>query len=122
LSKEIKEYLKTVNAFLAKEHTPEQKAAFVLNMKTRIRFYQHERMIHLIVTALFAILTLLLLISSSAEYFEYLMLAVSFTVLLVPYIFHYYFLENSVQNLYKLYYRLQEGVQGEVQEEKPAVS
>jgi len=108
LTKEIKAYLLSVTTFLAEEHTDAERLKFANDMHTRICFYQHERLIHFIVTALFAVLALMLFISASAEYFEYLMLAVSFLVLLIPYVFHYYFLENSVQKLYQLYYKLRE--------------
>ena len=39
----------------------------------------------------------------------FLALSVLLLVLLVPYIAHYYFLENSTQELYKVYYSLISG-------------
>jgi len=36
------------------------------------------------------------------------LLSVLFLCLTVPYVMHYYFLENSVQALYKLYYEAKE--------------
>jgi hypothetical protein len=45
-------------------------------------------------------------------------LAVLLLILLVPYIKHYYFLENSVQTLYKYYDQMYEKVYGITQEEK----
>jgi hypothetical protein len=105
MTQEIKAYFLTVNAFLSEEHTPEEKTSFKNDMRTRISFYQHERFIHLLVMALIALLTLMSFIAT-AWHTEFLPLAALFLVLLVPYIFHYYFLENSVQKLYKLYYKL----------------
>ncbi len=72
-----------------------------------IRFFQHERLIHLIVTVLFAILTL----GSFAtflltQFLPIIVLFILFLLLLVPYIFHYYRLENGVQKLYGLYEEL----------------
>ncbi len=66
-----------------------------------IGYFQHERLIHLIVTCLFALLTLLeiflfLLAPSSAVV---ALLALS-AALLLCYIAHYYALENGTQKLY----------------------
>lgn len=71
---------------------------------TQVSFFQHERLIHLIVTATFAILTLIAAaIYFIAEYMPALALIVLFLILLVPYIGHYYTLENEVQKMYGQY-------------------
>lgn len=73
-------------------------------MLVQIGFMQHERLIHLIVTVLFAILLFVSLgIAVSAAIPAFLLLTLLILVLLVPYIAHYYFLENSVQKLYVIY-------------------
>lgn len=74
----------------------------------QIQFFQHERLIHLIVTALFALLTILSLFVSLLLPKQPVLLAldVLFLVLLIPYIFHYYRLENGVQKLYEYYDKL----------------
>lgn len=70
----------------------------------KISFYQHERFIHLIVTALFATFSLIsfffTLINPSLGL---LLLCLMFIVLLIPYILHYYLLENNVQKMYVQY-------------------
>ena len=71
---------------------------------TQIGFFQHERLIHLIVTVLFAILTFICVgtyIISGAIYV--LALIGILLVLLVPYIMHYYLLENETQKMYDQY-------------------
>lgn len=72
--------------------------------KTRIEFMQHERLIHLQVTLAFAVL---LFISMGIAYcrpnLEILIVMLLLLVLLVPYVYHYYILENGVQRWYKLY-------------------
>lgn len=71
---------------------------------TQVSFFQHERLIHLIVTVTFAILTTIALaIYCIAEYIPVLALIVLLLVLLVPYIGHYYTLENEVQKMYQQY-------------------
>ena len=73
----------------------------------KIQFYQHERLVHFLVTMLFAILFLItFLFSLSNPSFGLILLDIMFLLLLVPYIFHYYKLENSVQYMYKQYENL----------------
>lgn len=75
---------------------------------TQLSFFQHERLIHLIVTVLFAIIEFISL-------FMFLILGTLGTallvgavmILLIPYIRHYYCLENEVQKMYVQYDRLQ---------------
>lgn len=72
-------------------------------IKVQISFFQHERLVHLIVMVLFALLEGIVL--SFAVSFQNLLfiLALALLVLLIPYIRHYYFLENKTQYLYTLY-------------------
>ena len=71
---------------------------------TQIAFFQHERLIHLIVTVTFAILTMLsvglLFLTGDMTLLPLILL---FLVLLIPYIGHYYTLENEVQKMYGQY-------------------
>ena len=70
---------------------------------TQVSFFQHERLVHLIVTVTFAILTMIALaIYCIAEYIPVLALIALLLVLLVPYIGHYT-LENEVQKMYRQY-------------------
>ncbi|MBR3306102.1 MAG: hypothetical protein IKI75_02455 [Lachnospiraceae bacterium] len=72
-------------------------------------FFQHERLVHLIVTVLFALLCFmtfcLMVIELLNDRFQPALLALFLLllVLLVPYIMHYYLLENSVQKMYAQY-------------------
>lgn len=74
------------------------------DMLIQIGFFQHERLIHLIVTVTFALLTIIaimgtLIVPQPALFALVLLLL----VLLIPYIRHYYILENGVQKLYQYY-------------------
>lgn len=64
---------------------------------------QHERLIHLIVTGL---VTILLMVSFSLLITNYSFLKMLLTLILMTldcfYLYHYYFLENSVQRWYKI--------------------
>ena len=74
---------------------------------TQIQFMQHERLIHLIVTVLFAIM-LFICIGIFAVSDKAIFALLTFLILLplVPYIWHYYFMENSVQKMYVQYNKL----------------
>jgi hypothetical protein len=75
----------------------------------QIKFIQHERLVHLIVTVAFAIFLLLsVFITLYSKIMEFAWMDLLFFVLLVPYIAHYYRLENGVQRLYKLYNQIYE--------------
>ena len=74
---------------------------------TQIGFFQHERLIHLIVTVTFALLEMLaILLSVIADSLFSILLPVVILILLVPYIRHYYILENEVQKMYMQYDRI----------------
>ncbi len=73
----------------------------------QIGFMQHERLIHLLVTMLFALLFMISLgILLYLQSLAMLILTVLLLALLIPYIAHYYFLENTVQKMYVLYNRI----------------
>lgn len=70
----------------------------------QIGFFQHERFIHLIVTVVFAIMTMLSIIAGFVSgSVAFVVLTALLIVLLVPYVRHYYILENGVQTIYAYY-------------------
>lgn len=72
-----------------------------------ISFFQHERTIHLLVTLAFALLEMLALILLCIQRIPACFLLVMLLFfMLVPYIFHYYSLENAVQKMHDLYDKL----------------
>ncbi len=73
----------------------------------QVGFFQHERLIHLIVTVTFALLEMLaIVLSVISDSLFTLLLPVVILILLVPYIRHYYILENEVQKMYGQYDRV----------------
>lgn len=108
MTKQIKEYLEYICAFMDKEHSPEEYRAERELLLKRIALYQHERLIHLLVTLAFALLFMIsLAIFLMIGGIGTAVLTVLLLALLIPYIKHYYFLENSVQKLYTFYYRIE---------------
>ena len=77
----------------------------VLNdLLIQIKFFQHERLIHLIVTITFAFLEMFsLFLTILCELPAATLLSIVILCLLIPYIRHYYLLENEVQKMY-IYY------------------
>ncbi|MCR5743734.1 MAG: hypothetical protein K6F92_08485 [Lachnospiraceae bacterium] len=75
----------------------------------QLEFFMHERLIHLIVTVLFALMEVIVLgLVLTQESIFIALLFLLILVLLVPYVMHYYLLENSVQYMYEQYDRLLE--------------
>ena len=94
-----------INSIMDKrKRSPEEWSKILEEHLTQIGFFQHERLIHLIVTVTFALMTLISMIASVTICMPLLLaLSLLFLVLLVPYIFHYYTLENEVQKMYTQY-------------------
>lgn len=107
------EYFKRYRAFVAAALEKEDTDLLELLKihKTKITFFQHERFIHLIVMCLFAVAAVgTILVIAVTEKLTLIPLAVLLLVLLIPYIKHYYFLENQTQELYKDYDRIVEKI------------
>lgn len=104
MKKRIIGYRKRIDALLAQPSKETDWAAVLQEHMTQVSFFQHERLIHLIVTVTFALLTVsALAIYCIADYMPMLFLILLLLVLLVPYIGHYYTLENEVQKMYTQY-------------------
>lgn len=98
----ITKYLEYIDDLLKKEDVDWEKE--IKKHLVQIAFFAHERLVHLIVTVLFALCTV-----ASILYLNFtgsmiiVALTFAFLVLLIPYIMHYYLLENSVQKMYRQY-------------------
>lgn len=100
----LKDYIKQLRTLLDSEEPIPDADRLREELKTEIGFWQHERLIHLLVTILFAALTMavfiLLLFYTTIGV---VLLLAALMALLVPYIRHYFILENGVQTLYVVY-------------------
>ncbi|MBE5865337.1 MAG: hypothetical protein E7292_03870 [Lachnospiraceae bacterium] len=106
MEKRILTYRKYIDELLTKEDVNWEtvKAEHLV----QIGFFQHERLIHLIVTVLFALLEVVTLCTSVLMFTPFLgILVVLILVLLIPYVRHYYILENEVQKMYGQYDEMQ---------------
>lgn len=99
MKKELETYIEQVEGLIREGNILSEQLD---SIKTNIEFFQHERLVHLIVTMTFALLTVISLgLAFSVLYM--LPLFVLFLALEIPYVFHYYKLENGVQKLQRLY-------------------
>lgn len=112
MKKRILTYRKYIDSLLASEKQYDWKYIKQEHI-TQVAFFQHERLVHLIVTVTFAVLELLTICAyvivgalDSTLSFPLLILALLIIVLLIPYIKHYYLLENEVQKMYVQYDRI----------------
>ncbi len=100
----ILRYMEYVDNILEKNETELSYEEILQEHMVQIQFFSHERLIHLLVTITFALLTFgtffLLVLSFSPGL---VCLFIALLVLLVPYIMHYYLLENGVQKMYQQY-------------------
>ena len=102
MKKYLYDYIKEIDDLLANNEITKK---IIENHLIKINFFQHERLIHLIITLFFS---LLLIIFIALGFVNYIFLGVTaiILVLLIFYIIHYYHLENGVQYLYKQYDRM----------------
>ena len=106
MKKYISEYMKMMTEFIdSQKKSPNVAAieAFLAEFDKKIAWFMHERFIHLVVTVLFALMEVIALTGFilSAN-LALLILSVLFLVLVIPYVFHYHFLENSVQKMWMM--------------------
>ena len=97
-------YMKTVQKRLEECSSGEELEEIFSEHKDKIAFMQHERIVHFLVTMLFAVvLAIFMGIVIFTENPAMLLLVTIILVLLGFYIKHYYFLENTVQKMYRVY-------------------
>lgn len=98
MKKYLQNYIISSNSKLNSKITKDD----INNHLAKISFFQHERLIHLIVT-LFCIVLLLLFLLLSIYNLYFLLIAIILFILVIFYVLHYFYLENGVQKLYKIY-------------------
>lgn len=100
----IRQYMAYIDQLLESE---EEDIDWEEEMKKHLvqtAFFAHERFIHLIVTVTFAILAFMVFLYTFSNFtVPLLLLFLMIMVLMVPYIRHYFLLENSVQDMYEQY-------------------
>lgn len=109
MERRIKAYAAYLAAICEGNYSEEEREDLCRKILVQIGFFQHERLIHLIVTITFALMAVgvfgICAIKPSIPFFG---LELLILVLLVPYIRHYFILENTVQKMYGYYDRIRQ--------------
>lgn len=105
----IRQYMAYIDNLLDTQEEGINWEAEIQKHLVQIAFFAHERLIHLIVTVTFAILTVMAFLYT-IDHFSVSMVLLIFALmcLMVPYIKHYFLLENSVQDMYEQYDKMKE--------------
>ncbi|MBR1866561.1 MAG: hypothetical protein IJ801_08650 [Lachnospiraceae bacterium] len=107
----IRQYMAYIDQLLKEEDESIDWEEEMKKHLVQIAFFAHERFIHLIVTVTFALLTVMTFLFTISNFsFELVLLILALMILLVPYIKHYFLLENSVQDMYEQYDKMQQKV------------
>ena len=107
MGNKLKQYILSLQTLVENGEQIQDINALKSELLTEISFWQHERLIHLLVTILFAILTMsVFMVLLFYRELSMLILLVALLCLMIPYIRHYYILENGVQTLYTFYEEL----------------
>ena len=102
MEKRILNYRKYIDELLTRSDVNWE--AVIKEHLIQISFFQHERLIHLIVTITFAILEVIAIGLCVVSFTLGVgLLALALLILLSPYVRHYYILENEVQKMYWQY-------------------
>lgn len=99
MKKYLYDYIKEIDELINNKKINKD---IVNNHLVKISFFQHERLIHLLVTLFYALLFILFL-GLGFLYWMFFIIAFILLVFLICYIIHYFHLENGVQYLYKQY-------------------
>lgn len=100
MKNQLKTYIEKTNNLLAKSKL-KNKNEVISEHITQIKIFQHERLIHLIVTTFVGIISILFfIVGVITQNIILLFLFILTLFLFIPYIFHYYYLENNTQKLY----------------------
>ena len=107
MKKYVQQTMDAVQKYIDEQmkNAPEDKTRDVLSeFETKISYFQHERLIHLMVTLAFAAFLLFSIFCLFVLPVEFLVAGILLTLiffgLTIGYVMHYYFLENSVQKLH----------------------
>ena len=109
MRKRLVHYRKRIDELLDCDDAGTDWDAVIQEHLVQISLFQHERLVHLLVTLAFAVMELTTIFTATlAPSPLTAALAMLLLVLLVPYIVHYYFLENETHKLYAQYDRMLE--------------
>lgn len=99
MRKYIDNYVKEIDKKIEKKNVTK---ADIDTHLIKISFFQHERLIHLLVTLFYA-LYLFISVIIFLKIWQFSIIVFLEIIILLFYVRHYFFLENNIQYLYKQY-------------------
>lgn len=109
MKKRIQSYMAYMDQQLEHNESGLSYEELCIEHEKQLAYFMHERLVHLLVTLTFAILAFVTFFMAIMNFsIGMIVLFFAFLILLIPYIMHYYLLENSVQYMYRQYDRLQQ--------------
>ena len=109
MKKRIQSYMAYMDQQLENNDSGLSYEELCIEHEKQLTYFMHERLVHLLVTLTFAILAFVTFFMAVMNFsIGIIVLFFAFLILLIPYIMHYYLLENSVQYMYRQYDRLQQ--------------
>lgn len=103
MRKYLSEYVSEIDEKINKKQITKED---IENHLVKIKFFQHERLIHLLVTLFYGVFVFLSVIIFTKIWLFVIILYLAL-IILIFYVRHYFFLENNVQYLYKQYDKMQ---------------
>ncbi len=103
----LKNYMNYIDQRLVQAASQAELDEIMREHKDKIAFMQHERIVHFLVTMMFALVLAIFIIGLLMT--QNILLTILITIIIVLlgfYIKHYYFLENTVQEMYRVYDRI----------------
>lgn len=108
MNKKLKKYIKNIDVELNREKIQNVEEVIDIHFK-QIQFFQHERLVHFLVTMLVTLLAFFSFLFCLITFHPgVLVLFFIFILLDIPYLLYYYQLENGIQKLYEQYFLLVE--------------
>ncbi len=104
MKKYIIEYIEQIDKKIEKKEVTEED---LNNHLIKISFFQHERLIHLIVTVFYAVYMFLSIILFMKEWL-FVVITYIILIILLFYVKYYFFIENKTQYLYIQYDKMKE--------------
>lgn len=101
--KYLNDYIKSIDEII--NNKTKITNGLINNHLQKIKFFQHERLIHLLVT-LFYCCFMLIFMGLGIIFIGFFIIGLILLIFVICYIIHYFHLENKVQYLYKQYDRL----------------
>ncbi len=107
----IKDYMKYIEKILGGDDADVDYEKLRIDFLLKIEFFQHERLVHFLVTFMVIIalfISVLYIFMTGLQLMS--VLSIILLGLTAAYLAYYYFIENAVMKMYKLYDRIMEKI------------